>query len=376
MQNKRKEYLKSKHRIVIKVGSSTLTHHNGLLNLEKIEMLVRQIADLHNRGFEVMLVTSGAIGAGMGKLGLKTRPKTIPEKQAAAAVGQGILLHMYEKIFSEYGQIVAQLLLTREDVNDRGRFLNIRNAFFALLEKGVIPIINENDAVAVDEIKFGENDTLSALVSSIAEANLLIILSDIDGLFNENPKNNPDAKLISWVEEINEELESSAGDAGSLVGTGGMISKLKAGKIAVSSGTSMVIANGSIPGILGRIVKGEEVGTWFKAKEQPLQARKHWIAYSTGSKGSLIIDEGALKALIVERKSLLASGIKEVISSFTKGSVVSVSDENGLEIARGMVNYSSSEIELIKGLKSAQIERTLGYKDYDEVIHRNNMVIV
>ncbi len=376
MHNKRKDYLKSRQKIVIKVGSSTLTHHNGLLNLERIEMLVRQLADLHNRGFEVILVTSGAIGAGMGKLGLKTRPKTIPEKQAAAAVGQGILLHMYEKLFSEYGQIVAQLLITREDVNDRNRFLNIRNAFFTLLEKGVIPIINENDAVVVDEIKFGDNDTLSALVASIVEANLLIILSDIDGLFNENPKDNPDAELISWVEEINEELEKSAGGSGSTGGTGGMVTKLKAGKIAVSSGTSMVIANGSIPGVLGKIVKGEEIGTWFKAQEQPLQSRKHWMVYGTECKGGLVIDEGASNALIAERKSLLASGIKEVKGYFSSGSIVSVSHENGLEIARGMVNYNSSEIDMIKGLKSAQIEKTLGHKDYDEVIHRNNMVLV
>lgn len=376
MHSKRKDYIKTKQKIVVKVGSSTLTHHNGLLNLERIEMIVRQIADLHNRGFQVILVTSGAIGAGMGKLGMKVRPKTIPDKQAAAAVGQGILLHMYEKLFSEYGKIVAQLLITKEDFNDRTRFLNVRNAFFSLLEKDVIPIINENDAVVVDEIKFGDNDTLSALVASLVEANLLIILSDIDGLYNENPKDNPNAKLITWVDEITDEIEGSAGGSGSAIGTGGMVTKLKAGKIAVSSGTSMVIANGSIQGVLNKVVNGEDVGTWFKSQEQPLQSRKHWMAYGTSSKGILVVDSGAANALTKEMKSLLASGIKEVSGTFKTGSIIKVVDDSNIELARGIVNYSSDEIKQIKGLKSGEIEQALGYKYYDEVIHRNNMVLI
>lgn len=263
--NKRQIYLNKVRRIVVKVGSSTLTHSNGRLNINQIELIVRQLASLHNEGFEIILVTSGAIGAGIGKLGLKQRPKTIPEKQAAAAVGQGILLHMYEKLFGEYGQIVGQILLTREDIENETRLLNSRNTLSTLLEKGIIPIINENDAVAVEEIKFGDNDTLSALVANIVKADLLILLSDIDGLYNDNPRKNPNAKIINWVNEITAEIEIVAGGAGSNLGTGGMLTKINAAKIAVSSGTVMIIANGSIPHIIEDIVKGAEIGTWFNS---------------------------------------------------------------------------------------------------------------
>lgn len=378
MIEERKNYLKQVKRIVIKVGSSTLTHSTGLLNLSRIEHLVRQLADLHNSGFEVILVTSGAVAAGMGKLGLSSKPKTIPEKQATAAVGQGILLHMYEKLFSEYGKTVAQLLLTKEDITNRTRFLNARNTFFSLLDFGAIPIINENDAVVIDELKlkFGDNDTLSALVSSLVEADLLILLSDIDGLYNENPNTNPNAKLIHYVDEVNEEIDRMAGGAGTNLGTGGMATKISAAKIAVSSGTCMVIANGSKPEVIDEILSGKEVGTWFKPIKHPLQGRKHWIAYNTGSNGKLIIDDGAVKALIKEQKSLLASGITSVDGTFSEGQVVDVADINGEILARGVVNYSSSEINLLKGLKSSDFEKIVGHKDYDEIIHRNNLVIL
>lgn len=376
MDEKRKKYIEFIKRIVVKVGSSTLTHQNGGLNISSIECIVRQIADLHNKGIEVILVTSGAIGAGIGRLGLKTRPKTIPEKQAAAAVGQGILMHMYEKLFAEYGQVVAQILLTREDISHRVRFLNARNAFSALLEKKVIPIINENDAVVVDEIKFGDNDTLSALVASLVEADLLILLSDIDGLYSSDPRINTDAKLLSWVEKITPEIESAAGGAGTSLGTGGMATKIKAAKIAVSAGTSMVIANGAHPGVIGDIINGKEIGTWFKPKEKPLHARQRWIAYGMSIKGRIFIDEGAVKAIVENQKSLLPSGITRISGRFNEGHVVLIIDSSGREIARGMVNYSSDEIEKIKGLKSSEIENILGYKNYDEVIHRDNMVLV
>jgi glutamate 5-kinase len=260
----RKEYLGDVKRIVIKVGTSTLTHASGLLNLARIESLVRQLADLHNQNYEVILVTSGAVGAGMGKLGLKEKPKTIPEKQAAAAVGQGILLHMYEKIFSEYGKTVAQILLTKDDFSNKNRSLNAKNTFLAILGLGVIPIINENDAVVVDEIKVGDNDTLSALVSSLIEADLLILLSDINGLYDSNPSTNPEAKLIPRVDSITREIERTASGAGSKLGTGGMATKISAAKIATASGTAMVIANGSNTGILQSIIDCNEVGTLFK----------------------------------------------------------------------------------------------------------------
>lgn len=371
----RKDYLGDIKRVVVKVGTSTLTHSSGLLNLSRIESLVRQLADLHNQKLEVILVTSGAVGAGMGKLGLKTKPKTIPEKQAAAAVGQGILLHMYEKIFSEYGKTVAQILLTKDDFSNRNRFLNARNTFFALLEQGVTPIVNENDAVVVDEIKVGDNDTLSALVASLVEADLLIILSDIDGLYDDNPSINPDAKLIYFVESINSEIEGLAGGAGTKLGTGGMATKLSAGKIATASGTAMVIANGSKPSILQDIIDCKEVGTLFKPKENPLHARKHWIAYSTDICGKIIVDAGAEKAIIEEQCSLLSSGISKIEGCFNEGAVVSICNSAGREIGRGVSSYSSSELELILGKRSNDIEKILGHKHFDEAVHRNNMVI-
>lgn len=263
--NERTEYIKNVKRIVVKVGTSTLAYSNGLLNFSHIESLVRQLADLHNRGYELILVSSGAIGAGMGKLGIKTRPKTIPEKQATAAVGQGILLHMYEKFFSEYGQTIAQILLTKEDADDKKRFINARNTFNNLLKKGVIPIVNENDAVAVDELKFGGNDNLSAVVSVITNSDLLVLLSDIDGLFNKDPRIDSSAEIISFIDNITDEIIKCAGGTGTALGTGGMISKIEAAQKAMKYGTSMIIANGAAPKILDKIMSGENVGTFFNA---------------------------------------------------------------------------------------------------------------
>ena len=371
----RSGFIEGARTVIVKVGSSTLTYPSGLLNIDRIDRLVRQLADLRNRGLKVILVTSGAIGAGMGKLGLSERPKTIPEKQAAAAVGQGILMHMYEKLFSEYGQTVGQILLTREDMRDRKRFLNARNALFALLNNNVIPIINENDAVVVDEIKFGDNDTLSALVGSLVDADILILLSDIDGLYNDNPKLNSKAELISTVEEITKEIEEMAKGAGSTLGTGGMYTKIKAAKISVSLGMAMVICNGEKDKIITEIFSGANVGTWFKAEDTPLGARKRWIAYSTGVTGEIILDEGAINALNNEHKSLLPKGILNVNGVFQEGQVVSIMNEKEIEIGRGIVNYNSKDLNKIKGFKTCEIEKVLGFKDYDEVIHRDNMVV-
>ncbi len=372
----RLEHIKKMKRIVIKVGTSTITHASGLINLKQMESLVRQIADLHNRGYEVILVSSGSIGAGIGKLGLKTRPKTIPEKQVAAAVGQGILIHMYEKLFSEYGKIVAQILITKEDIHHRTRFLHVRNALFGLLEQGVVPIVNENDAIAVDEIKLGDNDTLSAIVASIAEADLLILLSDIEGLCQQDPRREPNAPLIHTVAEITTDIENLAGGAGTTFGTGGMITKINAARIATDSGTAMVIVNGGIRGIIDEVISGVEVGTWFQAKQHPLQARKHWLAYGATPAGALVVDEGAAKALVQRQKSLLPSGILHVEKHFREGQIVSVMNQAGQELARGVCNYCSSDVNLIKGLNSADIEAQLGYKGYDEIIHRNNLVML
>lgn len=262
MQNYRQKYLDKVKRIVIKVGSTTLTHDSGSLNLCRIELLVRQLVDLHNRGFEVILVTSAAVSAGMGKIGLKEKPKSIPEIQALAAIGQGILLQTYEKLFSEYGKTVAQILLTKDDISENDKCTNARNTFFSLLKLGAIPIINENDAV--DEIKFGDNDILSALVASIINADLLLILTDIDGLYDCDPHNNPSANLIHLVKKITPEIENLATDTGSDFGTGGMITKLNAAKVAIKAGIDMVICNGSSPHVLIDIMHGKEIGTWFR----------------------------------------------------------------------------------------------------------------
>lgn len=376
MDDTRENYLKDIKRIVVKVGTSTLTYPTGLLNLGKIENLVRQLSDVHNRGIEVILVSSGAIGAGIGKLGLKSKPKTIPEKQAAAAVGQGILLHMYEKFFSEYGKPVGQMLLTREDLSDRTRFLNASNTFYSLLEQGVIPIVNENDAIVVDEIKFGDNDTLSAMVASLINADLLVLVTDIDGLYNSNPKTNPDAEFIPLVKEITDDIVDAAGGAGSSLGTGGMATKINAGKIATSSGSSMVIINGDYHNFLTDILDCKDTGTLFVGQKKHLKAKQHWMAFAIKPTSCIIIDKGAEHALIEGNKSLLPKGILSVDGSFQEGEVVSILNSVKEEIAHGITNYNSMEIDLIKGLDSNLIEDKLGYKHYNVVIHKNNLVLL
>lgn len=263
INSKREQYLNQTKRIVVKVGTSTLTYPNGLLNINRIESIVRQVSDIKNSGREVILVSSGAVGAGIGKLRLKSRPDTIPEKQAAAAIGQGLLVHMYEKLFAEYGQIAAQILLTKEDMVDSQRLEHLRNSFFALLNYGAIPIINENDAVAVDELKFGDNDTLSALVSKAFDSDILILLSDIDGLYDCDPHTNSNAQLIHWVDKIDKNIENFAEGSKTDLGTGGMSTKLHAAKLSSDCGIPMIIANGSSPNVIVHLLQGKEIGTWF-----------------------------------------------------------------------------------------------------------------
>lgn len=363
-------------RVVIKIGSSSLTHSTGKLNLLQMELLARQMADLHNSGKEVILVSSGAVGAGMGKLGLDRWPRTLPEKQAVAAVGQGLLVHMYEKIFLEYGITVAQVLLTRGDFADRRRFLNASNALEHLLHMNVIPVINENDTVSVDELKLGDNDTLSALVAGLVNAELLVVLSDIEGLYDCDPRQNHKARLLTDVYCINGELEAMAGGAGSGFGTGGMATKLKAAKMAVETGVIMVIAKSTEPNILRRVAQGELVGTVFWPKENKLEYKKRWIAFGSNVSGKLYIDEGARAALIQKGRSLLPTGITGVEGSFDVGNTVSIVDQWGTELARGIVNYSSLDVQKIKGVRTTEISGILGHKDYDEVVHRNNLVIL
>ena len=369
--------LKDVKRIVIKVGSSTITYGNGKRNFSRIDRLAREIADLANQGKEIILVSSGAVAVGVDRLGLAAKPKTIPGKQAAAAVGQGVLMHTYEKIFAEYGQIVAQVLLTRMDSVDRHRYTNSRNTFLALLEHKVIPIVNENDVVAIDELKIGDNDNLSALVAGIVDADLLIILSDIDGLYTANPQNDPNAQLVPEVTDITPEIEASAGDAGSKVGTGGMFTKIQAAKMATSSGINMVIASGEEKDAISRILDGEEIGTLFVSRENRLQFRKRWLAFGARIAGKIVVDDGCAKAV---RKaggcSILPAGITDVEGEFEAGNTISVVNKTGHELARGLANYSSEELDMIKGAKTSEIENILGHKHFDEVIHRDDLVIL
>lgn len=360
-------------RVVIKVGTSTLTYPNGQLNLNRIERLVREMADLHNRGKEILLVSSGAIGIGANRMGLKSVPRTLPEKQALAAIGQGSLLHMYEKLFAEYGQTIAQVLLTRDDLNERMRYLNATNTLLAILNMKVIPVINENDTVVVEEIRFGDNDTLSSLVAGIVNADLLIILSDVDGLYDCDPRHNTDATLMNEVQEIDAAMEENAGTHGIEFSTGGMLTKLRAARICMAAGIPMVIANSDEEQVVSRIVAGENIGTLFIPRENRMHAREKWIAFGTVVSGKITVDQGACTALLKKGKSLLPSGIQKVEGDFQRGDVVTVEDAGGQEIARGMVNYSAEEISLIAGRRSTEIEKILGSKDYDEVIHRNNL---
>ncbi len=369
---KRSDFQNSQ-RLVVKVGTSTLTYKNGQLNLHRIEHIVRELSDLHNQGKEVILVTSGAIGVGASRLGFKTVPDTIPQKQALAAIGQGALLHLYEKLFAEYGKTVAQVLLTRDDLDDRLRYLNATNALLAMLDMGVIPIINENDTVAVEEIKFGDNDTLSALVAAIVEAELLLILSDVDGLYDADPRTNKNAVLLDGVTEITDTMEANSKSKGSSFSSGGMFTKLKAARICMNAGVPMLIANSNIDNVIRQVVQGNQIGTLFIPRDFKINARKKWIAFGSMIHGQLMVDGGAGEALLHKGKSLLPSGIIEVIGEFGLGTVVAVVDQLGHEIARGLVNYNSEDIRLIAGRQTHEIEGLLGVKDYDEVIHRNNL---
>ena len=363
-------------RFVVKVGTSTLTHDTGKLNFFRIEKLVRDLSDLANQGKEVILVSSGAVGAGMERLGLKEKPKTIPEKQAAAAVGQGMLMHVYEKLFGEYGQIVAQVLLTREDSVKHKRYINSRNTLLTLLKNGVIPVINENDAVAIDELKIGDNDTLSAMVASIVDADVLIILSDVEGVYDSNPQNNPDARLINQIDDITPEVENLAGGPGTIRGTGGMYTKIQAAKIAVNSGVTMLIASGSREGVIRDSVCGNHVGTLFSAKQSRIQTRKGWLAFGARIQGSVIVDDGCAQAIREKGSSLLSAGITSVEGSFGYGNTIRVMSLAGREIARGITNYCSEDIDKIKGVHTDRIADILGSKPYDDVIHRDNMVVL
>lgn len=372
-----REALQKAKRIVIKVGTSTITYANGKRNFSQIDRLAREISDLQNQGKEMILVTSGAVAVGVDRMGLPGKPKTIPGKQAAAAVGQGVLMHTYEKFFADYGQIVAQVLITKTEAIDRHRYTNTRNTFMELMRQRVIPIVNENDVVALDELKIGDNDNMSALVAGIVDADLVIILSDVDGLYTANPQTHPDAVIVPEVAEITPEIEASAGGVGSARGTGGMATKIQAAKAATSSGIHLVIASGTEKNAITRVLQGEELGTLFVSRENRLQFRKRWLAFGAKIAGSIVVDDGCAKAI---RKaggcSILPAGVFAVQGEFLPGSTVSVIDKDAHELARGLVHYSSAELEQIKGCNSGEIADILGHKNFDEVIHRDDLVIL
>jgi len=372
----RKKILGKVRRIVVKVGSSILASVEKGLHYEVFSHLTKEISDLKRQGYEIVLVSSGAIAAGMEKLGYKTRPQAITQKQATAAVGQTRLMNIYENYFSHFQQMVAQVLLTHDDLSRRRRFLNARNTLLTLLELGIIPIINENDTVAVDEIKFGDNDNLSALITNLIGADLLIILTDIEGLCDSDPRVNPNARCIPLVEEIDVDMGGIVGGTKSETSVGGMISKIQAARKASRFGIPTVVARGTKEGVLHQILKGKEIGTLILPKGEALSSRKHWIAFNPKPKGEVMVDDGAKKAIVQKGKSLLPSGVVKIRGSFDRGDLVTCQGPRGKEFARGLVNYSATELEKIKGLRSDQIESTLGYKYSDEVIHRDDLVVL
>ena len=363
-------------RVVIKIGSGVISDHSGL-DLKRMATLCEDVYSLRQRGYEVILVSSGAVAAGKADLGIKGSARTLslPLKQAAAAIGQSRLMRAYKDALRQHGLTAAQILLTRDDLANRRRYLNARNTLMTLLDYGVVPIINENDTVVIDEIRFGDNDNLSAMATNLVEAQLLVILSDVDGLFDSDPRHNAEAKLISEVERITPEIEAMAGQEATMLGTGGMTTKLKAAKRATLFGAGTAIINGLPPHNLLYLFDGHELGTYFLPARDRMAARKHWIAFTKKPKGKLILDEGAQKAVAERGKSLLPSGIHRLEGTFERGDAVRLCDVNGKEFAKGVTNYNSAELIRIIGKNTKEILQILGYQYGDEVVHRDNFVI-
>ena len=374
MSEKRKKIKKTK-RWVVKIGSALLTDNGCGLKHELLDNWVKQIIELNVRGVEIVIVSSGAVAEGVARLGWKTRPKIIHELQAAAAVGQMGLIQGYEVCFQKYGKHTAQILLTHDDIADRARYLNARTTLITLLKLGVAPIVNENDTVATDEIRMGDNDTLAALVANLVDADLLVLLTDQEGLFTVNPILDSSAKLIKEAKAGDKVLEDYAGDGGSL-GRGGMRTKLKAAIIATRSGTQTIIASGSIHNSLINISNGEDVGTLLTTTKGPITARKQWLANQSYLQGTVTLDGGAVIALIKNGKSLLPVGISAVCGDFKRGEIISCIDSSGNEIARGLTNHDSAQVRLIMGKSNKEIEKLLGQLDEDELIHRDNLILL
>jgi glutamate 5-kinase len=366
-------------RLIAKFGTNLLTKGTGRLDSNIMSSLVGQVAQLHQQGHEIIIVSSGAVAAGRQKLGLTKEHKGIPFKQVLASVGQSQLMNAYEQLFSRHKIIVAQALLTKSDLIDRAGYLNARNTLLALIELGVICIVNENDVVATDELgelTFGDNDNLSAMVANLVDADLLALLTDIDGLYTADPQRDPEARLIPRVEKIDAEIERLAGDTTSSYSVGGMITKLEAARLATTSGVTVVIANGSKPDVLKQIALEKNIGTIFPSLTDKLESKKRWMLSGLACRGKLIIDDGAVLALKKQNRSLLPAGVVGVEGDFQRGDVVEIFDSKDSQIGCGIPNYSAHDIATIKGAHSDEISSLLGYEYGTEVIHRNNMVLV
>jgi glutamate 5-kinase len=373
----RQEVATAAHTLVIKVGTRVLTHECGTLDLDRIARLAEEICEITATGRHVVLVSSGAVGAGMSQLQLDERPHDVAQLQAVAAVGQANLIEAYDHTFRRHGRLAAQVLLTADDLNDRTRYLNVRNTLRALLDYGAVPVINENDTVAVEELvaTFGDNDRLAALVTNLLRAPLLIILSDVDGLYDGAP-DEEDSQLVHTVTQLGPDVMAYVQDRATGTSKGGMASKLQAARMAVAAGENVIIASGRQPGVLKEIMEGREVGTLVLAQGKSISPRKRWIGFSARSCGKLVVDSGARQAIVQQGRSLLAIGIVRADGGFRKGDLVTICDESGSEIGRGLTNYHADEIGRIKGLRSDRIAQVLGHCPYDEVIHRDNMTVL
>lgn len=369
----RREVVSQAHTVVIKVGTNVLADATGQLDRHRIQSLADQLHRARQQNRKVALVTSGAIGAGVGKLGLGRRPTELAQLQACAAVGQAMLMHFYQESLAPHGVHTAQILLTASDFDNRARYLNARNTIRTLFEYGTLPIINENDTVSVAEIKFGDNDHLAAMVTNLLRAPLLVLLTNVDGLYSDDPRINPAAELLATVPHIDQSVTRLAAETKSTLGTGGMESKLKAARLATAAGEAVIMANGSQDGILDRVLAGEPVGTLFLSHGQDVPSRKRWFGFTARPSGVFRLDAGARQA-VLDGKSLLPVGVTAVEGEFGKGAVVSLTEPDGAEIARGLSNYSSADAIRIRGLQTERIAAVLGSVPYPELIHRDNLV--
>ncbi len=372
----RQHTLAHTRRCIVKIGSALLTRNGKGLDTDAINDWAKQLAQIKKQGIDVVLVSSGSVAEGMSRMGWQQRPKALHELQAAAAIGQAGLIQTYQQSFKAYHYQTAQILLTHDDMSNRRRYLNARSTLNTLLKLDTIPIVNENDTVALEEIRLGDNDTLAAMVANLVDADLLIILTDQDGLYNKDPRHARDASLISQDSALNPDLLEFAGSAGTIVGTGGMYTKVQAARTAARSGCATVIASGSIENVLTRILAGEGLGTLLTADCEPLTARKQWISHQNNVTGTLTIDDGAQIAMLQQGRSLLPVGVRNVAGAFKRGDIVNCVNAQGQLLAKGVVNYSAQECKKIQGLSSNKIIQELGYIDEEELIHRDNLVIM